>query len=138
MSEIHLDNNQIRTMDPQMFSHLNYLYRLDLRGNVCTSNNFDPVISKKEIEKELAKCGVGQESHEEVHSLDKTCSEKIVDDKVSERNEETCENIMNEKLEIITNITNNIRKSIETNNEENAKEIREIKTMVEKIFQMLK
>jgi Leucine-rich repeat (LRR) protein len=53
---IYLYDNQITSLHPEMFSHLNDLKSLDLRGNVCVNKDFWNV-SKATIEKELWGCG---------------------------------------------------------------------------------
>jgi ribosome-binding ATPase YchF (GTP1/OBG family) len=95
-----------------MFSQLKKLKHLYLPNNTCVNKYFDPVTSLTAIENELRACVVGYTLTEQLENL-----EKKVD----------------RKFELLTELFHNVGQR----NEENAKEIKEIKKMVEKIWDML-
>jgi hypothetical protein len=96
-----------------MFSHLTKLDVLDLRVNSCIDKWFDSVTSLAIVEKELAACGANYP----VSLTD------LLD--LQSRHER--------KFELLTELFYNV----DERNEENAAEIKEIKKMVEKIWDML-
>jgi hypothetical protein len=127
-----------------MFSHLTRLYRLDLEGNPCIDIDFSQK-SLEEIEGSLtaSSCGAGYALYESQ----------------IERNQETCENKINGKSAILEKSFDQrletIGKSIEANignlatrldyldkkfdelKEENLKENREIRKLLEKLIEMI-
>jgi hypothetical protein len=92
-----------------MFSHLTKLNDLYLWGNSCINKDFSPVTSLAAVENELATCGANYPV--------------FFPDLLN----------VQRKLELLTELFYNV----DERNEENAAEIREIKKMVEKIWDML-
>ncbi len=129
-------------MHPRMFSHLTKLNDLALNSNTCINKRFYPVTSLAAIENELATCGANypvflpdllyvQTQHErKFESIEKAVNDKFVDlqTQLQER-----EKKVDRKFELITELFYNV----DGRNEENAADIKEIKKMVEKIWDML-
>jgi hypothetical protein len=125
-----------------MFSHLTKLNDLALNSNTCINKRFYPVTSLAAIENELATCGANypvflpdllyvQTQHErKFESIEKAVNDKFVDlqTQLQER-----EKKVDRKFELITELFYNV----DGRNEENAADIKEIKKMVEKIWDML-
>jgi predicted nucleic acid-binding Zn-ribbon protein len=92
------------------------------------------VTSEAEIERELAACGIGYENFELQKKLfdhESSVSEKFENiEKSIETNNLKYENLATRFAEL--------EKKFDERNEENAKEIREIKKMVEKISEMMR
>ncbi len=136
MKRIWLYGNKISAMHPRMFSHLTKLNDLYLNSNTCIDKWFDPVTSLAAIEKELATCGAGyaltelpnlQNRHErKFESIENQL--KTMNGKSEER-----EKKVDRKFELLTELFYNV----DERNEENAAEIKEIKKMVGKIWDML-
>jgi hypothetical protein len=100
-------------MHPRMFAHLTFLFDLDLRGNTCINKKFEPVTSLAVVEKELASCAANYPA---------SLADLLDLEKRHER-----------KFELLTKLFYNV----DERNEENAKDIKEMKKMIEKIFDML-
>jgi hypothetical protein len=96
-----------------MFSHLTKLNDLDLSGNSCINKRFNPVTSLAVVENELATCGAGYPA---------SITDLLYVQTQHER-----------KFELLTELFYNV----DERNEENAAEIKEIKKVVEKIWDML-
>jgi hypothetical protein len=143
LRSILLYSNKLSALHPKMFSHLTDLHYLYLSGNPCITKSFGENPSKTEIERELAACGVGYKKHEQ-ENLGARFEEieTIVDEKFEflkelfERNQETCENqikIIGGKFGKLEKRFEEMQKKFDERNEENTKEMREIKRMLEKM-----
>ncbi len=128
-------------MHPRMFSHLTKLNSLDLRGNTCINKRFYPVTSLAVVEQELMACGAGYGLTEQLlnslsrhekkfESIEKAVNEKFVDLQTQFKEREKK---VDRKFELVTELFG----YLDERNEENAVEIKEIKKMVEKIWDML-
>jgi archaellum component FlaC len=137
-----------------MFSHLSNLNSLYLSGNTCIDKTFNPVPAKATLENELAVCEVGylMQIQFRIDAIEKKNDEKFkVLRKLIESNQETFEHQINGTLAGLESLESRINREIETiygklaadNDkmekrlgvyiETNAKEIHEVKKMVEKI-----
>jgi hypothetical protein len=141
LKRIWLNNNKLSAMHPRMFSHLTKLNELYLSGNTCIDKRFNPVTSLAAVEQELATCGSNYpvflpdlsnvqyllKRHEsKFESIENQL--KIMNGKSEER-----EKKVDRKFELLTELFYNV----DGRNDENAAEIKEIKKMVEKIWDML-
>ncbi len=113
LNGIWLQANKLTAMPTRMFAHLNNLSYLNLNGNACINKLFNPVSSLAAVEQELATCGANYPA-----SLTDLLYVQIQHER---------------KLELLTELFYNV----DERNEENARDIKEIKKMVEKIFDML-
>ncbi len=121
-----------------MFSHLNNLNYLDLRGNACIDRRFTPVTSLAIVEQELKACGVNypvsltdllyvQSQHEsKLESIENQL--KTINEKSEER-----ENKFDRELEQVSELFAYVYQG----NKQNAAEIKEIKKTVDKILEIL-
>jgi hypothetical protein len=116
LKKISLNHNKLSALQPKTFSDLSNLEELWLADNVCVNKDFYYISSKLVIEKELVACTVGHIVQEQLDSRDDALSSSI-DQKIESRFEE-------------------LQKKFDQRNDENAKEIREIKGLVEKILAM--
>jgi hypothetical protein len=121
---IWLEHNKLSAMHPRMFAHLTKLNELYLSGNACINKKFYPVTSLAAIENELATCGANYL----VSLTDLPRKLESMTEKLEER-----EKKVDRKFELLTELFYNV----DERNEENAAEIKEIKKMVEKIWDML-
>ncbi len=111
LKTIYLYTNKLSALHPQMFSHLANLDELWLTENVCINKSFKNKPLKATIESELAACEA-RYATTELQNL-------------QER--------LERKFELLTELFYNV----DERNKENAREIKEIKKMVDKIWDML-
>jgi hypothetical protein len=148
LTHIYLNGNKLSAIHPKTFSQVNRLTDLGLEGNICINKRFNPVTSKTEIEQELTSCGAEYSVHYELQVLGEKMDEKFESQKIlSEHNRERMETIdgklkkidqelatIREKFENVETCFANLEKKFDERNEENAKEIREIKKMVTEMY----
>ncbi len=139
---IWLENNKLSAMHPRMFAHLTKLNDLDMQDNPCIDKRFKPVTSLAAVEKELMTCGANYlvsltdlpnalNRHErKFESIEKAVNEKFVGLQIQLQEREKK---VDRKFELLTELFYNV----DERNEENAADIKEIKKMVEKIWDML-
>jgi hypothetical protein len=116
-------------MHPKIFSDLSSAQSLYLTGNICIDRDFVtwPFPSKETIEEALAECGAGYKLH-----LDPSSGRtplEIFEEKITKLIEQNQEKINGKFAEL--------EKKFDGRSEENAKEIREIKRLVEKVIEMM-
>jgi hypothetical protein len=116
LKKISLNHNKLSALQPKTFSDLSNLEELWLADNVCVNKDFYYISSKLVIEKELVACTVGHIVQEQLKSRDDALSSSI-DQKFESRFEE-------------------LERKFDQRNEENVKEIREIRGLLEKIVAM--
>jgi hypothetical protein len=154
LKTIFMQNNRITAFHPNMFSHLSSLNSLHLSGNTCIDKTFSPVPAKTTLENELAFCEVGylMQIQFRIDAIEKKNDEKFqVLRKTIESNQETFEQNVNGTLAALESLESRINREIETIDEKlaayndkmekrlgvdietNAKEIHEVKKMVEEI-----
>jgi divalent metal cation (Fe/Co/Zn/Cd) transporter len=111
-----------------MVSHLSNLNHLSLSGNLCINRDFVDSPSKTVIESELRNCG----HNYLISAIELLDSESSIDEKFSSFGKQL-EKKFERKFELITDLFYHL----DERNEENSKQIEEIKHMVDKIFDML-
>ncbi len=130
MNQISLFSNKLTALHPKMFSHLDNLDRLDLSKNPCIDRDFWPVPSMATVEEQLATCGAKYALHDQQNSgntkfeeTDQTINGKL----------EAIEKSIGGRFENLEKKFEEMQKKFDERIEENAKEIREIKRMLEKM-----
>jgi Leucine-rich repeat (LRR) protein len=129
VTSIWVEFNSLRAIHPQTFSRLSNLQHLDFQGNSCITKYFNPIASLTGVENELMTCGV-EYAMSKVENLESSIHKKF--DNLQTELEER-EKKVDRKFELVTELFG----YLDERNEENAGEIKDIKKMVEKIWDML-
>ncbi len=154
MKYVYLDGNKFSALHPRMFSHLTKLNFLWLENNTCIDKNFynKPL---KEIELELANCGVGYTIREPIQTIldrhDKRFDSLENHFKTIDGKFESIEGKINEKFASLQTQLAEREKKVDREleqvselfayvyqgNKQNSAEIKDIKKTVDKILEML-